>query len=121
MTRIFDVHPDYDMVVLAIRLSPHGVTLSWVLTPSEAIRLAEGLFESRSPRWDGYTFGQVGEYSYAVAPTKEGTPGMLSLSLGLGKDAAEVTWSFAPDAISYMADTMLVAAGIAKISNKRQF
>ena len=113
MTQTFDVHPDYDMVVLAIPLTPpKGVILSWVLTPSEAIELAEGLHESRSPRWDGYTFGQAGEYPYAVSLTKEGPPGM-SLSLGLGKDAAEVTWSFTPEDITKMASLLNIAADIA--------
>ena len=118
MTQTFDVHSNHDMVVLAIPLTPpKGATLSWVLTPEEAIDLAEGLHESRSRKWDGHTFGQAGEYPYAVSLTKEGPPGM-SLSLGLGKDAAEVTWSFAPEDITRIASALNVAADEARASIK---
>ena len=84
------------LVILSIRLSPGGVALIWHLSTEEATELVEGLE-------CGDVCGDAGDYAYQVTPTKGSNPPETTLSLGLGRDAADVTWSFPSEVVVDMA------------------
>ncbi len=94
MIHSFDVRRELDIVLLMVQPSPEGMRFCWYLTVREATELAEALE-------CGDVCGDAGDYAYQVTPAKGSEK--PTLTLGLGRNTAEVSWDTSPDVIKGMA------------------